>query len=258
MLILLSPAKRLVETAPVDFNASDLPKFFEDAQHIERVLAGFSPNQLMKLQNISLSLAEQNYERNRSRYNNTQQLLYQALFMFSGDAYLGLDAKTLSTKAIDFAQKHLRILSGLYGILRPLDHIAPYRLEMGTQISVDGHKGLYAFWQEKITSHIAKEFEGMPIVNLASGEYSKVLNRKKLTNEIVEVTFKDQNAKGDYKVMSFHAKKARGMMARFIIENQLTSPKDLTHFNAAGYHIIQDECSPSNLVFLRHHNNTGL
>ena len=253
MLILFSPAKRLEETSAVALSKKYLPHFFADTQHIEKALSRYTPKDLIKLQGISATLAEQNVERNKKRFSGLQNDFFEAIYLFRGDAYIGLDAPTLKPEAIGFAQKHLRILSGLYGILKPLDHIAPYRLEMGTPITVGNNKSLYTFWQDKLTAYVAQEFSAVPILNLASNEYSKVLNRKKLANPFIDVTFKDRNAGGVYRVMSYYAKKARGMMARFILENQLVNPEDVVHFNSDGYQFSLHDSTPSNLVFLRDH-----
>jgi cytoplasmic iron level regulating protein YaaA (DUF328/UPF0246 family) len=173
--------------------------------------------------------------------------------LFNGDAYLGLDADTLDKETLIYAQEHLRILSGLYGWLKPLDAIEPYRLEMGTNLKVGNRKDLYAFWGDKLAPQLQKEFGDAPVVNLASNEYAKSIDHKKLKNEFVDVVFQDRNKGGAYRVMSFYAKKARGMMARFILENRIEDPQQLVHFEVDGYMFSANDSTPRKLVFLRDH-----
>ena len=253
MLILLSPAKRLKEENPIVATESKTPIFFNEAVKVNEAVKRYSVKKLMALQGISKELAELNWQRNQQWGANKENAHYVAVKLFNGDAYLGLNAETLNEQAMSFAQDHLRILSGLYGWLRPQDAIEPYRLEMGTALKVGRRKDLYHFWTDIITAQVKAEFGDGPVVNLASTEYSNVINRKKLKNQFVDVTFKDRNAGGIYRVMSFYAKKARGMMTRFILENQISEPKELVHFDAEGYMISMNDSTPSNLVFLRDH-----
>lgn len=250
MLILLSPAKRLNLENPVLFNTENQPFFARESDIINAALAKLKPKQLAEMQHISEALALENYERNQQRVHQKDLSYYRAIHLFNGDAYVGLNAKSLSEEAIKFAQNHLRILSGLYGWLKPLDNISPYRLEMGSKLKAGRAKNLYQFWQNKITAHIATEFGEAPIVNLASAEYSKVINFSKLKNEVVNITFKNRNAAGQYRVMSFYAKKARGSMARFILQNKIVDISQLVHFQGDGYMYSDLDSTPSNLVFL--------
>ncbi len=254
MIVLLSPAKRLNEEQKHFFNAAHAPVFMADAVKVNAALKKLSAKKLMDLQGISADLAAQN--RARNLVFNTQpqgQVYQQAVYMFNGDAYLGLDAATLSPKALDFAQQKLRILSGMYGLLKPLDFVEPYRLEMGTQLKVGRAENLYAFWQKKVTAQIKSEFSTEPIVNLASAEYAKAVQFKSLKNPVISVEFKDRNAAGEYKVMSYFAKRARGLMSRFILENQLENTDDLRTFAEDGYSLYAPDSDLNKLVFLRDH-----
>ena len=173
--------------------------------------------------------------------------------MFNGDVYQGLDAASLSTKQLQFAQQHLRILSGLYGVLRPLDLMLPYRLEMGTKLANAAGKDLYAFWQQQITDNLNRqltELNAGVLLNLASQEYFKAVKPKMLQARVITPVFKDFK-NGQYKIISFFAKKARGLMARYVIEQQLTDPKSITDFNLAGYQYSQQDSSADKPVFLR-------
>lgn len=254
MLILLSPAKRLNEENLNIFSQQKQPFFHAEAEKVNKAIRKLSAKKLMALQGISAELASQNHLRNQLWNTQPEATVYkESLFLFNGDAYLGLDAKTLDKKALDYAQNHLRILSGLYGLLNPFDLIEPYRLEMGTSIKVGRADNLYAFWKKKITAKIDADFSGQPIINLASKEYSSAVDFKKLKNQVVEVDFKDRNAKGEYKVMSFFAKKARGMMTRFILENEIENPDQLLTFNTEGYVYSSHDSDLNKLVFLRDH-----
>lgn len=254
MLLILSPAKRLNEDNPVKCNPENTPVFLEEARKVNAALKKLSPKKLMDLQSVSSAIANQNWERNQSwQAKHEDAVFYPALFLFNGDAYQGLQPETLSAKNIAFAQEHLRILSGLYGWLKPLDHIETYRLEMGTPLKVGRKPSLYAFWQQGVTKQLVTEFGKTPIINLASNEYSQVLDFKRLKNPVYHVAFKDRNTVGQYKVMSYYAKRARGFMARYIIERELQHPEELIHFDVEGYRYAANESGPTNLVFLRDH-----
>tara|TARA_E500000331_G_scaffold321992_1_gene336585 strand:- start:170 stop:709 length:540 start_codon:yes stop_codon:yes gene_type:complete len=175
------------------------------------------------------------------------------MYAFNGDVYTGLDAYNLSPKAVDYAQQHFRILSGLYGVLRPLDLMQAYRLEMGTKLDNSQGKDLYQFWGSLITSKLNKAMADQGdnvLVNLASNEYFKAVKKKELDGAIVTPQFKDKK-NGTYKVISFYAKKARGMMARFILENQIDEVEGLHKFDVAGYYFSEEQSSGNDLVFLR-------
>jgi cytoplasmic iron level regulating protein YaaA (DUF328/UPF0246 family) len=255
MLVLLSPAKRLKEVNPKPLTPETTPVFLPDAHAVNNKLRKLSPKKLMVLQGISKTLAEENAQRNQDwgTHKENDAAYYPAVLLFNGDAYLGLNADTLTDDQIEYAQQHLRILSGLYGLLKPLDKIEPYRLEMGTVLKIGRKNNLYEYWSAKVTSQVEYEFPNQTIINLASKEYSKVLDLDKLQNEIIDIEFKDRNKNGAFKVMSFYAKKARGMMARYILQNRIENYQDLIRFDEDGYYFAANESSPSKLVFLRDH-----
>lgn len=254
MLILLSPAKRLNEANPISFSEENTPLFLEEARKVNATLKRLSVKKLMALQDVSKAIAEQNWQRNQQwQVEPRGENFYKAIYVFNGDAYQGLEAETLTPTEMTFAQQHLRILSGLYGLLKPLDQIEAYRLEMGTTLKISRKANLYEYWRSLVTKQIASDFGEAPIINLASNEYSHVVDFKKLKNPVLSVTFKDRNAQGQYKVMSFYAKRARGLMARYIIQNKLENPAELVHFQTERYQYAVSESSPTNLVFLRDH-----
>lgn len=248
MIIIISPAKKL------DFeNAAPVAEFtnlrhLSKAQLLINALKKCSPSEISKMMKLSGNLTELNIKRYKSfKTPLTLKNAKQAIFAFKGDTYVGLDPDSMKSSDIKFAQKHLRILSGLYGIISPLDLIAPYRLEMGTKFTPANSKNLYQFWSDDITSELEKE---KFIVNLASKEYFSVINTKKLSAEIITPTFKE-NKNGELKIISFLAKKARGMMSRYIIENKIKDPIDLQQFNAGGYKFNPNLSSFNVPVFTR-------
>ena len=238
MLIILSPAKTLDCQTPVKLKKHTLPEFVPEAAKLTAGLKTLSPQQLAQLMGLSDQLAVLNVGRFRDWSSKfTAENSKQALFAFNGDVYDGLDAGTLNAKALDFAQDHVRILSGLYGVLRPFDLMQPYRLEMGTAFKNIRGKNLYEFWGQRVTQALKKILDSQKnpfLLNLASAEYFKVLQAADLDCPIVSPVFKDAKA-GQYKIISFYAKRARGLMARFVIENRLTDPAALKQFNLAGY-----------------------
>jgi cytoplasmic iron level regulating protein YaaA (DUF328/UPF0246 family) len=200
---------------------------------------------------ISPKLSDLNWLRNQDfQKNNSKEK--QAIFAFNGDVYDGIDANTISTSNHEKLQSSLRILSGLYGILKPFDKIKPYRLEMGTKISIDGSKNLYDFWKNNVTDSILKEIkEEEIIVNLASNEYFSVIDSSLIDNKIITPQFKDFK-NGKLKIISFYAKKARGLMTRFLIDNDIQSSSDIENFNSSGYTFNQAETADSSSpVFVR-------
>jgi cytoplasmic iron level regulating protein YaaA (DUF328/UPF0246 family) len=254
MLIVISPAKTLdFETAPTTAIHSQ-PEFVEDSEKLVRKLRTFSRKKLMALMGISKNLAELNYE----RYLEWEPEFHtgnskQAVLAFKGDVYQGLEAETLSEEELEFAQEHLRILSGLYGLLRPLDLIRPYRLEMGTKLPVRRKKDLYDFWGDRLTqklnAHLAEA--GIDtLVNLASNEYFDSLQPAGIDARIITPTFLDQK-NGRYKPISFFLKKARGLMTSYIIRNKLTDPEDLRDFDFGGYYFSPEHSEGDKWVFLR-------
>jgi len=255
MLLVISPAKSMDFDTPSTIEQSTHPKFLSEATMVNKELRKLKAEQLAKLMDISSKLAELNFERNQLWSENPSvENIKQAVLAFSGDVYQGLQAETFSEEQMKLAQERIRILSGLYGLLRPLDLIQPYRLEMGTNLSVKGRKDLYEFWKDKITAQLQSELKtnGNILINLASNEYFKVLDTKKLDAQIITPIFKDFKG-GQYKMISFFAKRARGLMCRFVIENNLTEPEDLKAFDLEGYYFNSGLSKESEWVFTREH-----
>ena len=254
MITVISPAKSLDFVNKAPFSDYSLPIFLKESQKIVNVLKDYSPKDLSKLMNISKDLGLLN----ASRYQNYMtpfnlENAKQAVFAFTGDVYKGLDAKSLTTNTIDYAQTHLKILSGLYGILKPLDLIQAYRLEMGTKISINNSISLYDFWSNNITSELNSNLENTNsqfLLNLASNEYSKSINMKLLNAQIITPIFKDWK-NGQYKIISFFAKKARGLMSNFVLENKIKNQNDLKAFDSEGYIFNEGFSTEKSLVFTR-------
>ena len=252
MLIVLSPAKSLDLDTPSPTTEHTLPDFTGHAAQLIGVLRDLSPGQVGDLMHISDQLSTLNVARYASWMLDHAEG-YQAVMAFNGDVYAGLDARSLAPRAIDFTQRHLRILSGLYGLLRPLDLIHPYRLEMGTKLATPGGKDLYAFWGETITRALNAELaatRSTALVNLASEEYFKSVKPKLLDVPVITPVFEDWK-NGKYKIISFYAKRARGMMARYAIENGITDPQDLKAFDIDGYGFVPDESTERSWLFRR-------
>lgn len=254
MLVVISPAKSLdFKTPPVTKNFT-MPEMLEDSQKLVARLKKMSPKQLSKLMGISKELGELNFQRYQTWHLPfTPENSIQAALVFNGDVYQGLQAESLAEEQLELAQIRLRILSGLYGVLKPLDLIQPYRLEMGTQLKYYKSKNLYAFWNPTITKKIREALSATGsnvLVNLASKEYFKSIDTKKLKAEIVTPDFKDRK-NGEYIMISFFAKKARGLMTRFIIENNINDANDLKAFDSEGYHFNSHLSKPNNPVFTR-------
>ncbi len=252
MQIIISPAKTLDFETPAISNIHTQPQFAENAQILVNILKKYTKLEISNLMKLSDNLANINVE----RYKNwqlpfTPKTAKQALFAFKGDVYTGLDAETLSEDDLNFAQQHLRILSGLYGLLRPLDLIMPYRLEMGKGIKTQAGTNLYHFWGEQLTNALNNNAKGQgALINLASNEYFKAVKPKTLTANIITPVFKDKK-NGQYKVISFFAKKARGMMVRYIIDNRITTPQNIKDFKSGGYYFSLEQSTQNNWVFLR-------
>ncbi|HZK07701.1 MAG TPA: peroxide stress protein YaaA [Bacteroidales bacterium] len=253
MLIVLSPSKNL----NFDFDPPkkfSQPEFASEAADVATVLQKYSPADLQKLMKISPQLAQLNAQRyNEWHLPFTTENSRQALLAFKGEVYHGLEAETMTQQQLDFAQEHLRILSGLYGILRPLDLMQPYRLEMGIAVKVNRKKNLYEFWQKNVTAHIDKLLQSHDnplLINLASDEYFKAIDTTALKAEIIQPQFKDMS-KGEYKFITVYGKKARGAMTRFIIENEITEAEQIKLFDTDGYY-YNDQLSKGNKwVFTR-------
>jgi cytoplasmic iron level regulating protein YaaA (DUF328/UPF0246 family) len=235
---------------PVTDSSFSQPGFLDRSEQLVSKLRNFSPGELMDFMDISEKLAKLNHER-FANWNQpfTPDNSKQAVLAFTGDVYDGLDAPSLKKAHLNFAQKHVRILSGLYGLLRPLDLIQPYRLEMGRPLKTDDAASLYEFWRAVITEELNRT-PGDLLVNLASQEYFKAIDQKALTKQIISPVFKDKK-NGKLKIISFYAKKARGTMARFIIENRISKPEGLLEFNVDGYEYAPDLSTESAPVFTR-------
>lgn len=254
MLTVISPAKTLdFETAPTT-RRSTRPQFLERAAELVKEARELSPDDLRELMGVSEKIAGLNHRRFMNWSEPfTLDNAKQAILAFKGDVYTGLEAETLSADQLRFAQQHLRILSGLYGLLRPLDLMQPYRLEMGLKFANRGGRNLYEFWGETITSELNRELKksgSKVLVNLASNEYFRAVQPGALAAEIITPVFKD--LKGDkYRIISFYAKKARGQMARFIIDRELDDPAGLKKFRTGGYRYNKTESTARELVFTR-------
>ena len=254
MILVVSPAKTLDYESPFAEVEPTHPQFVDEAQALIKKLKPMSAKKLSELMSVSAALAALN----RGRYKAwsaefTEANSRPAIYAFKGDVYVGLDALTLSAEDIDYAQGHLRMLSGLYGLLRPLDRMQPYRLEMGTRLAVRSSKNLYQFWDKKITEALNADLaatESEALVNLASNEYFKSVKPKLLSGRVVTPIFKDWKT-DRYKVISFFAKKARGAMARFLIQNRVRDLDGLLPFDWDGYAHDAELSSEDEPVFTR-------
>jgi cytoplasmic iron level regulating protein YaaA (DUF328/UPF0246 family) len=253
MLIVISPAKRLDEQSK-KFGSHTTARNADKTRELIAELQKYSAADLQKLMSINPKLADLNVERfQRFKKRHSQQNSLQALFAFNGDVFLGLDAKSLDDEAVLFAQDHLRILSGLYGVLRPLDLIQAYRLEMGTNLVIDGHKDLYSFWDHKITNQVKADMRASKsdvLLNLASQEYFKSIDTSKIKKRILSATFKEYRD-GKLKFFSVFGKKARGLMARYVIENRISDPEQLKGFNLENYYYEESLSTRDEFVFVR-------
>ncbi len=253
MKILISPAKSLDFDSNIDSLKCTQPVFLNKTSQINSVLKEKSPKDLMQLQGISQKLSDLNWKRNNDYVDNhNDKNSRPAVFAFNGDVYSGIDIKTLSEDKVYDLQKSLRILSGYYGVLKPLDLIQPYRLEMGTKLAVNGSENLYKFWSENITNSILAEMSKEDLlINLASNEYFEAFDKKKFDGRIISPVFKDFK-NGKLKIISFYAKKARGMMVRYIVDNDVSSYNELLGFNLGNYSYNEAETSDENFpVFTR-------
>jgi cytoplasmic iron level regulating protein YaaA (DUF328/UPF0246 family) len=254
MKILLSPAKTINTNAQVGQLHCTAPIFGQETKFLIQNLKKLSPKKIAALMSISQDLAELNFERFQNFVNPNEdgEGLLPAILAFSGEVYKGFDAESLNENQSDLAQNQIRILSGLYGILKPFDLIYPYRLEMGTKFpNTKKHNNLYTFWGTKITNSIQKDLQdGEPLVNLASAEYSKVVNFKQFKNPVITPVFKEFK-NGDYKMVMMYAKHARGEMARYIVCKEMDNIEKLKLFNQGGYEYSEKLSSESNWVFVR-------
>lgn len=256
MHFVISPAKSLDFETPAPIETASQPRFLDRSAALIETLRPLSPADLAKLMDISDPLAVLNVTRYADwRPEHAPGNAKQAVLAFNGDVYEGLDAASLSAADLAYAQDHLRILSGLYGVLRPLDLIHPYRLEMGTKLANPGGKDLYAFWGETLTDSLNAELAQAPagsaaLVNLASEEYFKAVKPKKLAAPVIDCVFEDWKG-GKYKIISFYAKRARGLMARYAITNRIDRPEGLKGFDLEGYGFDADASEARRLVFRR-------
>ena len=239
---------------PVKLKTTTLPEFVSESAKLIADLKKMAPQDIAKLMGLSDQLAALNVGRYRDWSKKfTEENSKPAIYAFDGDVYDGFDVKSLNAKAVDFAQQHVRILSGLYGVLRPLDLMQAYRLEMGTALKNPRGKDLYAFWGSRVTDSLKKTLEQQKkpiLLNLASEEYFKVLQPKELGCPVISPVFQDAKA-GQYKIISFFAKRARGLMARYVVENRITDPADLKGFNLEGYKYYAAGSKPEKPIFRR-------
>jgi cytoplasmic iron level regulating protein YaaA (DUF328/UPF0246 family) len=253
MILLISPAKSL------DFSATDVqqhstPRMLADSKALIQNLKQKSSADLQKLMKVSENIANLNVE----RYHNfttpfNLENAKQAALAFQGDVYKGMEAETFSEEDLAFAQNHLRILSGLYGLLKPLDLIQPYRLEMGTRLQNEKGKNLYEFWDTKITETLNADLEAQGdniVINLASKEYFKSIKKQALNADLYNIDFKEEK-NGQFKIVAFYAKKARGMMSNYVIKNRISNPEDLKGFDYDGYYFNEDLSSERDFIFTR-------
>ncbi|MEW6176206.1 MAG: peroxide stress protein YaaA [Pseudomonadota bacterium] len=254
MLMVISPAKTLDYETPPITERFTLPQHLDHSQQLIELLRDYSPAQISELMHLSDKLAALNVARYGSwTAEFTPDNAKQALLAFKGDVYTGLNVDDFTDDDLLFAQQHLRMLSGLYGLLRPLDLMQPYRLEMGTKLVNPRGKDLYAFWGERISDWLneaLREQGDDVLLNLASNEYFSSVRRKALNARVIDVDFKDMK-NGHYKIISFYAKKARGLMARWVIKERIAKPEQLSAFDYEGYRFSADDSSANHLVFLR-------
>ena len=254
MLIVLSPAKTLDFETPVSTSEYSQAALLSESELLIERCEQLSMQDIASLMKVSDKIAGLNVARFADwKLPLTPNNARQALFAFKGDVYTGLQAETLGSETLTYAQQHLRILSGLYGLLKPLDLMLAYRLEMGTKLDNLRGTNLYQFWGSLVTDAVnsALQEQGDPLlINLASNEYFKAVKKKELQGQIITPIFKDQK-NGQYKVISFYAKKARGLMARYILENELTDIEELKKFSVDGYYFVPADSSATDLVFYR-------
>jgi cytoplasmic iron level regulating protein YaaA (DUF328/UPF0246 family) len=258
MLFVLSPAKALDYDTPAGDVPHTQPLFVKQSAELIDILKEKSPQDIASLMHLSGALSTLNVARYQAwRPKFTAQNAKQAVLAFNGDVYEGLDAKSLAPADLAWAQDHVAILSGLYGVLRPLDWMQPYRLEMGTALANDKGNNLYKFWGPQIADYLNVHLSASSstaseaiLVNLASQEYFKAVDRKALKARVIECVFEDYKG-GKYKIISFNAKRARGLMARYAVTHRVTTPKDLQGFDSEGYAFDAAVSEPDRLVFRR-------
>lgn len=254
MLIVVSPAKTLDYDTPAKTKTSTTPDFLEHSQILIDRLRQFSALDIAELMHVSMKIAELNFERYADwSLPLTTDNAKQAVLAFKGDVYTGLDAESFSAADFKFAQKHFRMLSGLYGLLKPLDLMFPYRLEMGTRLENVRGKNLYEFWGDIITDELNKQLKAIKsdyLINLASNEYFKAVKPKNIKGSVITPAFKEYKD-GEYKMIGIYAKKARGLLSRYIIQNQLSDPQDIKAFDVEGYKFNSKLSKGNDWVFTR-------
>ncbi len=254
MLLVISPAKTLDYDTPPKTRTFTIPDYLEHSELLIARARQYSALDIAELMEVSMKIAELNFERFEQWHTPfTPENAKQAVLAFKGDVYTGLDAESFTAADFKFAQNHLRILSGLYGLLRPLDLMQPYRLEMGRKVDTERGKNLYEFWGTLITEGLNKQLKKLKspyLINLASNEYFKAVKPKLLDGEIITPEFKDWK-NGQYKMMGVYAKKARGQLSRFVIQNQLTDPEQIKAFDVDGYRFNEEMSSANKWVFTR-------
>lgn len=255
MLIIISPAKKLDFDSQPQTDEFTIPDCLEDSRELIDTLREYSAKQLEKLMHLSSNLAQLNYD----RYKDWQlpfnpQNAKQSILTFKGDVYAGMNIESFSDDDLDFTQHHLRILSGLYGLLRPLDLMQPYRLEMGTRLGNERGKNLYEFWGSQITDLLNQQLEASgskALINLASNEYYKSVKPKDIKTPIITPVFKEKREDGSYKIIGIYAKKARGMMSAYILKNKLSNVEQIKDFSEAGYIYNANLSTATDWVFCR-------
>lgn len=252
MKIITSPAKLMNTENSTDLLRTTNPKFINDAAFIHSFLKPKSPKYLSELMEISPKLADENWERNQKwKAKPTAKESAPAMFAFTGEVYRGLDAKTLDKKAVDYLQKNYRMISGLYGLLKPSDKVMLYRLEMGRPFEFDEYKNLYSFWTEKLTEQLNSEMKKNELLLfLCSNEYGKVIDRKKLNHKVIDFEFYELR-EGKLKTIVVYTKHARGLVVRFCAETQAKTLNDVKAFNYEGYRIDEEKSTDTKLVFTR-------
>ncbi|OYT15357.1 MAG: peroxide stress protein YaaA [Bacteroidetes bacterium 4572_77] len=254
MICLISPAKTLDFETAVSIKGESIPFFGKKSQELMEKLKEYSPNELQNLLKVNPKIAYITHDRFAQwQWPSPKELSKQALLAFKGEVFRGIDAYSLSQEDMDFAQKHLAILSGLYGILRPLDHIMPYRIEMGTKWKTHAFKNLYDFWGDDIhdsLQQLLQEQKASALINLASKEYFKVVKASRLSIPIITPIFKEFRD-GELKSITIYAKKARGLMCRYIIQNKIEAPEKLKFFDSEGYYFSEEHSSSEEYVFVR-------
>lgn len=253
-LVVISSAKTMTDKAKKKFASFSQPEFLNEAKKINHSLRELNATQIESLMQINPQLARLNLDRIHNWHTNTNQNnALQAIFSYTGEVYRGVSVQSYTDQDLQYAQDHLRILSGLYGIVRPLDLILPYRLDMGTSFSVEKHKNIYAVWRNKVTTSLEKHMKEKKIntlINLASNEYFSILDTSKLSCKVITPVFYELS--GDQlKTIVVYVKKARGLMTSFIMKNRIEDPDDLKNFNEAGYSFYPEVSDDSKWVFVR-------